>query len=60
MRGLSPRLRQLLDADYPRYSDGEMQRRRAAVERALAQAGLDHLVFYGAARFGSVPALPMD
>lgn len=54
MRGLPPRLRQLLDADYPRYSEGEMQRRRTAVEGALAQGGLDHLVFCGAARFGSV------
>jgi Xaa-Pro dipeptidase len=54
MRGLSARLRQLLDADYPRYSDAEMRHRRATVEGALAQAGLDHLVFCGAARFGSV------
>ncbi|MGP0094926.1 MAG: M24 family metallopeptidase [Xanthobacteraceae bacterium] len=54
MRGLSPRLRQLLNADYPRYSDTEMRHRRAAVEGALGQAGLDHLVFCGAARFGSV------
>jgi Xaa-Pro dipeptidase len=54
MPDLSPRLRQLLEADYPRYSDTEMRRRRAAVEGALARAGLDHLVFCGAARFGSV------
>ena len=30
-----------------------MERRRAAVASALAEAGADHLVFCGAARFGS-------
>ncbi len=49
-----PRLRPLLEAEYPRYTDTEMTRRRAAVEAVLAEAEADHLVFYGAARFGSV------
>jgi Xaa-Pro aminopeptidase len=51
---LPERLRSLLDAEYPRYSDGEMRRRRAAVETVMAEAGLDHLVYCGANRAGSV------
>jgi Xaa-Pro dipeptidase len=51
---LPARLRAILDAEYPRYSDAEMARRRTAVASALTEAGADHLVFCGAARFGSV------
>jgi Xaa-Pro dipeptidase len=50
---LPPRLRQIMEAEYPRYSATEMARRRAAVEAVLAEAGCDHLVFYGANRAGS-------
>jgi Xaa-Pro aminopeptidase len=50
---LPPRLRALLDPDYPRYSDAEMARRRTAISALLEQAGADHLVFCGANRFGS-------
>jgi Xaa-Pro dipeptidase len=50
---LPPRLRQIVEAEYPRYSPAEMARRRAAVEAALAEAGCDHLVFCGANRTGS-------
>jgi Xaa-Pro dipeptidase len=50
---LPPRLRQIVEAEYPRYSPAEMARRRAAVEAALAEAGCDHLVFCGANRAGS-------
>jgi Xaa-Pro dipeptidase len=50
---LPPRLKPILDAEYPRYSAAEMARRRAAVEAALAEAECDHLVFYGANRAGS-------
>jgi Xaa-Pro dipeptidase len=50
---LPPRLRQIVEAEYPRYSAAEMARRRAALEAALAEAGCDHLVFYGANRAGS-------
>jgi Xaa-Pro aminopeptidase len=50
---LPPDLQRLLDAEYPRFSDGEMARRRTAVETVLAGAGCDHLVFYGASRAGS-------
>jgi Xaa-Pro aminopeptidase len=52
--GLAPRLKRILDAEYPRFSDPEMARRRALVEGALAQADCDHLVFCGANRAGSV------
>ncbi len=50
---LPPHLQRLLDADYPRFGDTEMARRRAAMEAALVEAGCEHLVFYGASRAGS-------
>ncbi len=50
---LPPRLKPIVEAEYPRYSAAEMARRRAAGEAALAAAGCDHLVFYGANRAGS-------
>jgi NAD(P)-dependent dehydrogenase (short-subunit alcohol dehydrogenase family) len=50
---LPPNLRRILDAEYPRFSYGEMARRRAAVEVALAAARCEHLVFCGANRAGS-------
>src|SRR6516225_9637596 len=50
---LPPRLKPILEAEYPRFSAAEMARRGAAVEAALAAADCDHLVFYGANRAGS-------
>jgi Xaa-Pro dipeptidase len=50
---LPPRLQAILEAEYPRFSDAEMRRRRSAIEVLLAEADLDHLVFCGANRFGS-------
>jgi Xaa-Pro dipeptidase len=50
---LPPRLQAIVDAEYPRFSDAEMARRRRAIEDLLGEAGLDHLVFCGANRFGS-------
>jgi len=50
---LPPRLKPIVEAEYPRYSAAEMARRRAAVAAALAAADCDHLVFYGANRAGS-------
>ena len=50
-------LQRIVDAEYPRFSDAEMARRRAAVEALLAEAQCDHLVFCGANRFGSVGAV---
>ncbi|HEY6995966.1 MAG TPA: M24 family metallopeptidase [Xanthobacteraceae bacterium] len=50
---LPPRLRQIVEAEYPLYSAAEMARRRAAVAATLAEAQCDHAVFYGANRAGS-------
>jgi Xaa-Pro dipeptidase len=51
---LPPDLSRIVAAEYPRFSDGEMARRRAAVEALMAEAQCDHLIFCGAQRFGSV------
>src|SRR5579859_3504541 len=51
--GLAPHLQAILDTDYPRFSAGEMARRRAAAAALLAENNCDHLVFCGANRFGS-------
>lgn len=50
---LPPDLAAIVAADYPRFSDAEMTRRRAAIEALLTQAECDHLLFCGANRFGS-------
>jgi Xaa-Pro dipeptidase len=50
---LAPHLRRLLEAEYPRFSDEEMDRRRVLIEAMMAEAEVDHLVFYGANRAGS-------
>jgi len=50
---LPPHLTRILDAPIPRFSAGEMARRRKAVEVLLAEAACDHLLFCGANRFGS-------
>jgi Xaa-Pro aminopeptidase len=50
---LPPRLQAIVEAEYPRFSDAEMARRRRVIEELLGEAGLDHLVFCGANRFGS-------
>ena len=51
---LPPHLARIVEAEYPRFSDAEMARRRAAIETLLAQVECDHLLFCGANRFGSV------
>jgi Xaa-Pro dipeptidase len=38
---------------YPRFSDREMARRRAALEAVMAEHDVAHLLVYGANRFGS-------
>ena len=50
---IAERLRPILEAEYPRFSEAEMARRRQAVETLLAEGGCEHLVFCGANRFGS-------
>jgi len=46
--GLDARLTAIVDADYPRFSAGEMERRRKLMAEAMAAAGIDHLVAYAA------------
>jgi Xaa-Pro aminopeptidase len=46
-------LRRIVEAEYPRFSSREMERRRAAIKGVLADADCDYLVFCGANRFGS-------
>ncbi len=48
-----PHLRAIHEAEYPRFSDAEMARRRLAITSLLEEASLDHLVYCGANRFGS-------
>jgi Xaa-Pro dipeptidase len=38
---------------YPRFSPAEMRARRSALEELMAERAVDHLVVYGANRFGS-------
>jgi Xaa-Pro dipeptidase len=38
---------------YPRFSEAEIERRRAALTRAMAARGTEHAILYGAARSGS-------
>jgi len=50
---LPAHLARIVDAPYPRFSEPEIARRRAAVEELLARVECDHLLFCGANRFGS-------
>ncbi len=50
---LPPHLARIVEAEVPRFSDGEMAGRRVAVEALLDEHGCDHLVFCGLNRFGS-------
>src|SRR3954451_25272888 len=50
---IAERLRPIVEAEYPRFSDAEMARRRHAIEARLAEVECAHLVFCGANRFGS-------
>jgi hypothetical protein len=51
---LPENLRRIHAAEYPRFSAAEMQRRRGAIERVLAENEIDHLVYCGFNRSGSV------
>src|SRR5437588_11600003 len=52
-QALPPHLRRIVEADYPRFSDAEMARRRVALEAVLAEREVAHLVFCGLNRAGS-------
>ena len=50
---LDARLAAIHAAEYPRFSDAEMERRRASLLSAMEEAGVDHLLVYGEQRSGS-------
>src|SRR3954465_3868942 len=52
---LSPRLRAILEQEYPRFSDEEFARRHAALAQAMERAGLDHLLVVTDHRAGNAP-----
>ena len=43
---LAPRLAGIVDQDYPKFSPGEIARRRELMAQAMTKAGVDHLVAY--------------
>jgi Xaa-Pro aminopeptidase len=50
---LDPRLAAIHAAEYPRFSDAEMARRRARITQVTQQAGVDHLLVCGEQRAGT-------
>jgi len=50
---LDPTLAAIHAAEYPRFSDAEMARRRAALARVMEKAGVDHLLMCGEQRAGT-------
>src|SRR3954465_12774239 len=50
---LEPRLADIHAAEYPRFSDAEMARRRTALERVMRDADVDHLLVCGEQRAGT-------
>ncbi len=50
---LAPRLAAIHAAEYPRFSDAEMARRRAALLRVMEEARADHLLVCGEQRAGT-------
>jgi Xaa-Pro dipeptidase len=50
---LESRLAEIHAAEYPRFSDAEMARRRAALERVMREADVDHLLVCGEQRAGT-------
>lgn len=45
---LDPKLAQICEQDYPRFSGKEIERRRQAMAEAMRDASVDHLIVYGA------------
>jgi Xaa-Pro dipeptidase len=45
---LAPRLTAIIEQEYPRFSAAEMSRRRGLIEKTMQEAGVDHLLVYGA------------
>jgi len=52
---LPPRLRAIVEQEYPRFSDTEYSRRHAALARVMEARGLDHLLIVTDHRSGNAP-----
>ena len=52
---LAPRLRAIVEQEYPRFSDGEYERRHAALAALMQARGLDHLLIVTDLRSGNAP-----
>ncbi|HEX9224671.1 MAG TPA: hypothetical protein VF860_15180, partial [Candidatus Acidoferrales bacterium] len=50
---LDSRLAAIHAAEYPRFSDAEMARRRSALARVMEEAEVDHLLMCGEQRAGT-------
>src|SRR5260370_7387232 len=53
---LDARLAAIHSAEYPRFSDAEMARRRSALARVMEEAEVDHLLMCGEQRAGTALA----
>jgi Xaa-Pro aminopeptidase len=52
---LEPRLRAILEQEYPRFSDAELAQRHLKLKRVMQQAGVDHLLIVTDHRAGNAP-----
>ena len=52
---LEPRLRAILEQEYPRFSDSEFSRRHQALSRVMQKHDLDHLLIVTDHRSGNAP-----
>ena len=50
---LTPAQHAIFEQPWPRFTDGEMTRRRTAIEAVMAQHDVTHLLSYGAGGRGS-------
>ena len=50
---LTPKQKAIADAEWPKFTDDEMIRRRQAMETLLASQNISHLLLYGAGGRGS-------
>lgn len=55
MPDLEPRLRAILEQEYPRFSDREYQRRKDALAQVMQRHDLDHLLIVTDHRTGNAP-----
>src|SRR5438128_1551781 len=55
MLELEPRLRRIVEQEFPRFSDAEYGRRHAALGKVMEKAGVDHLLVVTDHRSGNAP-----